>query len=363
MKKIIYLGVVALTVYLSIMYEWKMGVNILSAEVVFPFICIGLAFLARRKVNVKLSVKKDVAEQKENLPIQISVENQSMFPIIAKIIVTYRYVADSKVQKISYPVRLDGKKSIILDSSLTGENCGKLQIGISRIKVFDMWGFFSFTRREKESQSILIMPKPYPVNLTVSSRTKWFPIDGESYARDRSGDDSAEIYEVREYRAGDRMQKVHWKLSAKEDDLYIKEFSYPLGAAVVLMLEEGKKTSGRQSAENLFIPSVISISRALLEQECAHYIVWREKKEEKIQRRLILDEEDFYVFLLELLEFEHGHLESDMEEYYRYEYRNETYSTMVKITSDLFLQINAQEPMDMLERGVETFFETMELVV
>ena len=53
-------------------------------------------------------------------------------------------------------------------------------------------------------------------------------MDGESYEKDRKGEDASEIYDVREYRAGDRMQKVHWKLSAREDTIYIKEFSYPL---------------------------------------------------------------------------------------------------------------------------------------
>lgn len=215
------------------------------------------------------------------------------------------------------------------------------------------------SRKCRENQNIIVMPKPYPVNLTVTSRTKWFPIDGESYARDRSGDDSAEIYEVREYRAGDRLQKVHWKLSAKEDELYIKEFSYPLGAAVVVLLESGK----RAAKENLFAEAVLSVSMSLLEKECAHYVAWKKKQEEEIHRVLIKDEEDFYAFLLQLLEFEKDCIESDMEERYRHEYRNETYSTLLKISTDLFLQINKQECMDMMEHGLETFFETVEMIV
>lgn len=363
MKKILYPGVIALTVYLNIMYEWPAGIKILSAELAFPFICVGFLFFVKRKISVKIILHKDMAEQREELPVRIKVENDSFLPAVVKVPFTCRYLLDKKIKKTSYKVYVEGRKHTIVDSSLTAESCGRLQFTVGKLRVYDCWNFFSLSRRCRENQSMIIMPKTYPVNLTVSSRTKWFPIDGESYARDRSGDDSAEIYEVREYRAGDRMQKVHWKLSAKEDELYIKEFSYPLGAAVVILLEEGNKGAKRMEKGNLFVESVLSVSMALLEKECAHYIVWKKRREEEMQRVLIKDEEDFYAFLLQLLEFEKGCLESDMEERYRYEYRNETCSTLMKISTDLFLQINKQERMDMMEHGAETFFETVDMIV
>lgn len=363
MKKIIYLAVVVLTVYLNIMYKWPFGVKVLATELIFPLICILMAFFMKMKIDVKLGMAKDVAEQGEELPIQMTVENRSAFPTMVKITVACQYAAEQKTQKNSFKVYVDGRKNVTVDSRIIAEYCGKLEFRVLKIKVYDCWGFFSASGKRWESQSFIVMPKPFPVNLTVSSKTKWFPIDGESYARDRGGDDSAEIYEVREYRAGDRMQKVHWKLSAKEDSLYIKEFSYPLGAAVILMLEGGKAGGRNGASVNQFIESVVSVSLALLEQECAHYIVWRTKNDETIQKVLIQNEEEFYTFMLRLLEFTRDSLESEMEEYYRYEYKNETYSTIVKISTDLFMQINNQEPMDMMEQGGETFFEKTEIVV
>lgn len=361
MKKIVYLAVVVLTVYFNIMYTWPWGVNVLAAELVFPLICIALAFLIKMKIRVKLGISKDVAEQGEELPIQITVENRSFLPAMLEMVSYCQYAAEPDAKKRKIRVFVEGRKSAVVDSKMMAEYCGKLEFCVKKIKVYDCWGFFSVSGKRNDKQSIIVMPKPYPVNLTVSNRTKWFPIDGESYAKDRSGDDTAEIYEVREYRAGDRLQKVHWKLSAKEDSLYIKEFSYPLGAAVILMLEGGNER--RKMQGNHFIEAVISVSLALLEQKCAHYIVWKAKNEQTIQRMLIQDDEEFYAFMLKLLEFTHDSLESDMEEHYRYEYKNETYSTLVKISTDLIMEINKQEPMDMTEQGVETFFETMEIIV
>ena len=160
----------------------------------------------------------------------------------------------------------------------------------------------------------------------------------------RTEADSAEIYDVREYQAGDRMQKVHWKLSARENTLYIKEFSYPLGATVVLLMEEDTKGS---RVGNLFMEAVVSLSAALLERECAHYVVWKKKNEDGIMRILVRTEEDLYECIMEVLEFSPNCLEQNMEEQYRYTYKNDIYATIVKIDTGMKLQIDGNEKMDM----------------
>ena len=42
--------------------------------------------------------------------------------------------------------------------------------------------------------------------------------------RDR-GYDPSELFDVREFQNGDRLQSVHWKLSARTDELMVKELS------------------------------------------------------------------------------------------------------------------------------------------
>ena len=64
------------------------------------------------------------------------------------------------------------------------------------------------------------------------------------------------------------------EIKRQRNTLYIKEFSYPLGATVVLLMEEDTKGS---RVGNLFMEAVVSLSAALLERECAHYVVWKKK--------------------------------------------------------------------------------------
>ena len=358
MKVLLYIGMIGLTVYLGIMYRWQESIWLLSGEMVFPFLCIGIAWLARRGITVEMEQHADTAERGEEIPIPIRIVNSGRIPALLEIQVFGQSL--SGIRKMEKQrVQVLPHKSERLSLHQVVDTCGKFQVGITKLRVFDGFGFLSVRKRCEEKLEIMVMPKPYPMNLVVSNRTKWFPIDGESYAKDRSGDDTAEIYEVREYRAGDRLQKVHWKLSAKEQELYIKEFSYPLGAAVVILLEGGR---GRESMES-FLEMVVSFSTALLRLECPHYMAWQKKADGQIQRMLIRDEEDFHVFLMKLLQIEEKSLENNTEEYYRYTYKSDTYSTLLRITTDLTISVNRNESIHVKSQELETFFETVELIV
>lgn len=359
MKVLIYVGMVILTIYLGTMYPWKEGAWLLSAEIVFPFLCMGMAWVSARHVQAQIKSYKDTVERGEEIPIRFFVTNRGKIPSVVKIQVSYRYLSGDLKESWKETLYLPSGRTEDRQAPLQAKYCGKLLITVQKLCIYDCWGFFSLRKRQKESHEIVVMPKPYPVNILLSNRTKWFPIDGESYAQDRSGDDTAEIYEVREYRAGDRMQKVHWKLSAKEDELYIKEFSYPLGAAVVVLLEGGNTGEAMEQ----FMEMTVSISTALLRLECPHYIAWQKKEEKQVRRMLIVEEEDFHAFLLELLQFERGSLEKNMEEYYRYAYKSDAYSTMLRIDTDLTIQINREEPMQIKEQKPEIFFETVEMII
>ncbi len=359
MKKLIYIAAMILTVYLGIMYEWQESTWLLSAEIVFPVLCKLTAWLIGRKLDIKAELYKDVAERGEALPVKICVSNGGSLPAIVKLVISCKYVAGNEKKDEKIDMHISPKKTVYPEVHIPAKYCGRLLLTVQKIRVFDCWGFCSVHKKQSFTTEVTVMPKPYPVNLTVSNKTKWFPIDGESYAKDRGGDDTAEIYEVREYRAGDRMQKVHWKLSAKEDELYIKEFSYPLGAAVVVLLEAGQ---GKEVMES-FMEAVVSVSTALIRMECPHYVVWRKRTEKQIRRILLRDEEEFYGFLMELMEFENGSLETNIVEYYRHEYKSDTYSTLLTLRTDLTIQLNQEESMDMKVQGIEAFFEQAALIV
>ena len=65
--------------------------------------------------------------------------------------------------------------------------------------------------------------------------------DSDTSSKTKSGEDVSEVFGLREYRPGDRWQKVHWKMTARQEHIWVKEYSLPIGASVVLAAENGRK--------------------------------------------------------------------------------------------------------------------------
>lgn len=362
MKKIVYFILIGTTVYLNILYDWKEGALVLSAEIVFLLCCLLESCFVRFRTKAGISVKREIVEQGEDVPISVQIWNKSPFPTEVRIKVLVGYAGETKKKKQTWKLYVGGKKEENITQNISARKCGKMEIALGKITVSDWWGGFSFRKKMREQEKILVMPKPCPVNLVVSHKTKWFPIESEAYAQDKSGDDNTEIYEIREYRNGDRIQKVHWKVSAKQDDLYVKEYSYPEGAGVLLLLEGEKSEKAVGEKTPLFLQGLASLSMAMLEKKCPHHIAWQKKGEPFIRRILVKDEESFYQCIPELLEIRTDFLEGDMEERYRYQYKNAIYSSKIIFTNTLALQVNQQEKLQ-IGQGLEAFFETTEIIV
>lgn len=103
-------------------------------------------------------------------------------------------------------------------SAATG-HCGLLELSADRVKVLDYLGLFSLRRPAPEPAHILAAPirgELRPVPQPEGSGVHTAPA---GTAKSGSGED----YDLRDYRPGDPLRSVHWKLSSKWDELIVRE--------------------------------------------------------------------------------------------------------------------------------------------
>jgi len=86
----------------------------------------------------------------------------------------------------------------------------------------DPFGLVNAIRKIKLSDSLLVLPKRYPVNSIVLSGSRKYQRGGVNLAM--SVGDSEEFTALREYRPGDALRHIHWKSWAKLGKPVIKEF-------------------------------------------------------------------------------------------------------------------------------------------
>lgn len=190
-------------------------------------------------------------------------------------------------KKVCFPCFLRYEFSI--ENRFTGDVCGgKFLLGKgfatkgmnkTDIVLKDMFpGNYRIIIKNKYNQfksSMLIIPETYSVEMT-KGMASLLDLDGNIYSPSKSGFDMSEIFAIREYKEGDSIKGVHWKLSNKLDTLLIKEGSFPIKNSVLILMETGFNMEGellKQRASET-VAAVLSISESLIDKGIGHHISW-----------------------------------------------------------------------------------------
>lgn len=250
---------------------------------------------------------------------------------------------------------------------ITLENAGNYEISIQRIRVYDLSGLFYLSKRCKETSNIVVLPDFYPVNIRLTEAVRNFVGDAEIYDTLRSGDDVSEILKLREFQDGDKLKNIHWKLSAKMDELMVRENSLPKACSTVLLLEgdTGEKQGLFRKRKSLdaYFRAAASLSFSMMDKECPHYVAWKSRRYQDIQRIRVDSEESFYEFLLYLLQdFDRDGKGSCLEQYQE-KYSAEVLLHHLVLKPDLALYERDALISNLNKNDLEKSFAELELVL
>lgn len=118
-----------------------------------------------------------------------------------------------------------------------GRARGVYQIGPLHMESGDPWGLETMHGRVDSFDEVVIYPKVLPLSdLGVPSS---LPV-GEVRTVQRFFEDPARTAGVREYRPGDPLKRMHWKVSARSGELHVREFqpTIALDTTIFLNLNE-----------------------------------------------------------------------------------------------------------------------------
>lgn len=102
------------------------------------------------------------------------------------------------------------------------------------VKISDLFHTTYFKKRIDTGICIKVYPKIYRISpLSLGG----LDIYHETSDPSSTSEDQSTIRDVRKYREGDSLKKVHWKLSAKQDDLYVKNLDTISGEEMVLFID------------------------------------------------------------------------------------------------------------------------------
>ncbi len=126
--------------------------------------------------------------------------------------------------------------------------CGLVSITFDRMIVCDYLTLFRPQKKLKDALELAVFPEEKALRLEFSDTAQERSVQPETQLVERKGDNSQEIRQLREYQEGDPMRSVHWNLSARMDDLWVKEFQRENDSMAYVLLD-GRGFSDRRTAE------------------------------------------------------------------------------------------------------------------
>lgn len=246
---------------------------------------------------------------------------------------------------------------------LTLKQAGNYEISIREVWVYDLTGMFYLSRRSKERAEVQVLPFLFPVSVRLTESVRNFIGDATVYDSLRSGDDASETFKLREFQDGDKLKDIHWKLTAKENKLIVRENSLPMACSTVLLLEGGKAVKGRNKPLDAYLQAAVGLSFSMMDKECPHYVAWHSRRFSEIKRIRVDSEESFYEFLLYMLkDFDIDETGSSLEEYQE-KYSNEVLVHYLVLKQDLVLY-EKETPLKALDgTNLEKSLGEMELIL
>jgi hypothetical protein len=261
---------------------------------ILPIILLIIILLIKFKIKIDIISDNSIGNKKEKVYFDLILKNNSIFPISnCQIRISYYNNFDKKVERKYILVPANSKSTQKISCNIISEHCGNISVNIEKIKIYDYLKLFSVSKRIKSSTNLSILPEIHQINELFCSYESEVAAESQYFSTSKSGDDPSEVFAIREYKEGDKLQRVHWKLSTKYDELMVKEFSLPLVSDGIIFIELFSNMKNLKVLDSI-IETTISISYNLLANNLFHYIAWYDNEKHEFYKIKIDSEEELF---------------------------------------------------------------------
>jgi uncharacterized protein (DUF58 family) len=164
-------------------------------------------------------------------------------------------------------VTLTMNENTWINKKINFHSRGIYDVGTVYLKAFDVLNIVSFHKKEDLNTKLKVYPKVHQIN-NLSGGGKDVFIN--TFDKTVSTEDQFTIKDVRKYRNGDSLKKVHWKLSAKHNELYVKNADTISGEELILFMDMNKNNYSYDElgkAEEAVVDISMSIINYMIQRE------------------------------------------------------------------------------------------------
>ncbi len=271
-----YLLIVLGTLLFFICFDGYISYYVFLLSLALPVFSLLLSLPGMLTMRVRVFLQEDeaVARARKGMSLPLRVEARTPWPLPSGQVRLRLTVKNTLTGALcqEWLMLTVGKKPLLVEHALHSGACGLVTCDITKVRACDLLGLFSLPVRlgGQKGCSAFFYPAVYAPAVSVQPRRSP-DSEGERYSLTKPGDDLTELFGLREYRPGDRLSRIHWKLSQKTGRTLVKEPSLPLSDSLLLFLD----VNGGGAQADVLLDVFATLSGQLLLREAAHRVGYR----------------------------------------------------------------------------------------
>lgn len=263
-RRILYAVLVGAAVLFQIFFRFYLSTFVLVLILVLPILSLLLALPGWMGSMASVVPQAPLITVGGSARFGVLLYHSSFLPLIRpriRLRWTNQLTGESGESKITVTARKPAELTV------TATHCGRLVCQVEKAVCCDLLGLFPLPVRKGPERAVLILP----AQLELEGKDELAAGENAgTVLRPRPGGGPGEDYDLREYRVGDPLRSVHWKLSSKKDELVVRETLEPQQAAIVVTYDH----FGPSEELDRAFAQLWALSRWLLQQDRPHHIQW-----------------------------------------------------------------------------------------
>lgn len=326
-QRIFYLLFLIISTVMLFAYKSKITSVLFLFAIIYPIISVLLAFITSKLLKAKIEFRSLYAEKQENFSVAVKLTNRFILPIApAEIIGYFPYKRTNLFEYQNILISVLPFSTTNINFSAPIKLRGVYDCGIEKIVVHDFLKLFKFTKYFNKFEKVVILPRKHVINpiRDISSS------DNETESTSSFSLDKNNFTNIREYINGDHVKHIHWKMSAKQDKLMVKQFERSVGGVSIIIADLNEYfplDEENSEVSDCIIETLIALNMTLISEKQSCVNLWYSPVTKKCEQRLVKDEGDFALlynslsvlprqnetFLPESIARSHGAIPSDTE--------------------------------------------------
>lgn len=233
-NRLTYAATLFIFVLLAVFLPSEMTFFALYTIALAPFLSFLLTAILYRGVLLEKEMSAEFVGKGEEAVFFVVAKNQTIFPIAAfraDVFVGELGLFVKTYEEAAY-LKMRGQARLLF--AIETNYAGEYEVGVKNFYIYDYLGLFAFKRKVSGSEKLLVLPRVLPISDTFSM----VMAEGEMYAgKWKKHEVSFEESELKQHLPTEDSRNIHWKVSAKRDELIGRHFLETEQARALLFID------------------------------------------------------------------------------------------------------------------------------